>query len=86
MLGTPENHQNQAAKLRDEKACSDLCKFSFQSRNRRKNNSIDFHQKYELQQLRALRKILNLFHSNMQARYQLLIKFCQRKIVKVTYA
>ena len=31
----------------------------------------------------SIGKIVNLFHSNMQARYLLLIKFCQRNTVKV---
>ena len=57
--------------------------FSFPPQKPQKNKPTNFHQKYELRQLRFFRKIVNLFYNNMQARYPLLIKFCWRKTVKV---
>jgi len=56
--------------------------FHFHPGNCRKNMPTNFLQKYELWQLRFLRKIINPFHNNMQAGYPLL-KFCLRKTRKV---
>ena len=64
-------------KLWDKKVCLlwSLQILIFILETAEKNRSINFHRKYEFWQLRFLRKIVNLFHNNMQTWYPWLIHF-----------
>ena len=66
--------------------CSDLCTFfHFHPRNRRKKKPTNFSPEVHVRALAAQisRKIVSLFDNSMPAQNSLLIKFCQRKTVKV---